>query len=90
MAFDGNNGGRRRREVFGWIKKAAVLGFGVKTATIPNPAAVAAEEEMENGGRIVSFTVDNLSGEDGNSGTFKVQLMPDWAPKGTARFEVGW
>jgi len=87
MAFNGN-GGKRRREVFGWVKKAAVFGFGLKTASsIPKPA-VAAEEEIANGGRVVTFTVDNLNGEENNKGTFKVQLMPDWAPRGVARFEV--
>lgn len=36
-------------------------------------------------GKIVQFQVANL--DDGSSGTIKIQLEPDWAPKGVARFE---
>jgi len=82
-AWNGGNGGRRRREVFKWAKRTAVLGFGLKTASSLPKAAVAEEQ----GGRIVTFTVDNLSGEEGKTGTFKIQLVNDWAPKGVARFE---
>jgi len=83
-AWNGGNGGRRRREIFKWAKRTAVLGFGLKTASSLPKAAVAEEQ----GGRIVTFTVDNLSGEEGKTGTFKIQLVNDWAPKGVARFEV--
>ena len=39
------------------------------------------------GGKIIEFTVANLDGEEGKSGKFKIQLVPDWAPKGAARFD---
>ena len=72
--------------MFGWIKKAAVVGFGFKTASnLPQPV-VAAEEEST--GRIITFNVNNLSGEEGKKGTFKIQLVNEWAPRGAARFEV--
>jgi peptidyl-prolyl cis-trans isomerase A (cyclophilin A) len=36
-------------------------------------------------GKIVQFTIKNL--DDGSSGIVKIQLRPDLAPKGAARFE---
>jgi hypothetical protein len=78
----------KRREVFGWLKKAAILGFGVKTSSLfQDEKAVNALEEAVNG-RIVTFQVKNLGGEDGKAGTFKIQMAPTWAPRGAARFEV--
>jgi hypothetical protein len=77
----------KRREIFGWLKKAAVLGFGYKTSSLLSEEATYALEEAVNG-RIVTFQVNNLGGEVGQTGTFKIQMAPTWAPRGVARFEV--
>ena len=79
----------KRREVFGWVKRAAVLGLGFKSASALSKPANAADalEEAVNG-RIVTFQVNNLGGEEGKSGTVKIQMAPTWAPRGVARFEV--
>ena len=75
--------GGKRREIFGWIKKAAVAGLAFNTASSPN--AVVAEDAA---GRVVTFNVNNLNGEEGKTGTFKIQVINEWAPRGAARFEV--
>ena len=76
--------GGKRREIFGWIKKAAVAGLAFNTASsLPN--AVVAEDAA---GRVVTFNVNNLNGEEGKTGTFKIQVINEWAPRGAARFEV--
>jgi len=67
----------RRREVFGWLRKAAVFGAG---AQIASPGTAAAED-----GRIVELEVKNLN--EGKSGVIQIQLEPSWAPKGVERFE---
>lgn len=80
----------RRRAAFSWLKKAVLTGVGISTASkLEQQAALAADEE---GGKIVTLTVDNLDGEAGKTGTIKIQLQPSWAPRGVERFEVrfGW
>lgn len=42
----------------------------------------------EGDGRMIEFTVNNLDGEEGKTGTFTVQTRPDWAPIGAERFEA--
>jgi hypothetical protein len=76
-----------RRSVLGWIRKAVLTTAGVSTVskTLSSPEAFADET---NAGKIVEFTLNNLDGEIGKVGTVKIQLQPDWAPKGVARFEV--
>ena len=78
------NPGSQRREIFGWIKRAAVVGLAFKTASTV-PRAVVAEDAA---GRIITFNVNNLNGEAGKTGTYKIQLVNEWAPRGAARFEV--
>jgi peptidyl-prolyl cis-trans isomerase A (cyclophilin A) len=75
-----------RRSVLGWIRKAVLTTAGVSTVskTLSSPEAFADET---NAGKIVEFTLNNLDGEIGKVGTVKIQLQPDWAPKGVARFE---
>jgi hypothetical protein len=78
----------KRREIFKWAKKAAVLGLGFKAASggaATQPANAVVEALT---GRVVTFLVNNLGGEEGKRGTFKIQLAPEWAPRGVARFEV--
>lgn len=48
-------------------------------------SANAAEEGAA--GRLIELAVENLDGEAGKSGKIVIQLRPDWAPKGAARFE---
>lgn len=48
-------------------------------------AFTTASPALAEDGKIVAFTINSL--EDGSSGTVKIQLRPDWAPKGVARFE---
>lgn len=77
-----------RREVFGLARKVV----GVVTASLftfsKTAKAIVNDNESVNG-RIITFTVNNLGGEEGKTGTFKIQTAPTWAPKGVARFEVG-
>ena len=75
----------RRREVFGNLKKVIFAGAGV--ASVFKRQAVYAEDSATKG-RIVEFQVNNLDGEAGKTGTFKLQLIPEWSPRGVARFEV--
>lgn len=79
----------KRREIFGWLKKAAVLGMGFKTVLAdPAKAAAAAQDDAAVNGRVITFQVNNLGGEEGKVGTVKIQMAPTWAPRGVARFEV--
>ena len=43
----------------------------------------------EGEGKLIEFTVANLDGEEGKTGTFTVKTHPEWAPIGAERFEVG-
>mmetsp|Transcript_28948 Transcript_28948/g.47815 ORF Transcript_28948/g.47815 Transcript_28948/m.47815 type:complete len:250 (-) Transcript_28948:59-808(-) len=63
-----------------WLQTSAVA--AASWLFLPNEQARAEGEE----GKIVEFTVNNLDG--GSSGTIKIQLRPDWSPKGVERFET--
>ena len=39
-------------------------------------------------GSLIEFTVENLDGESGTTGSFTVLTRPEWAPKGAERFET--
>jgi hypothetical protein len=66
-----------RRDATGKVA-AAILSLPV--------AANVANAEDGLGGKMIEFTVENLGGEVGNTGTFVVQTRPDWAPIGEERF----
>lgn len=77
-----DNNDQERRGFFSSVKRmfgASVLvsGFG---QSLP-----ALAEDTSTAGNIVEIQVENLDG--GSSGTIKIQLKPDWAPRGVARFE---
>jgi cyclophilin family peptidyl-prolyl cis-trans isomerase len=70
-----------RRGVLQWIKRIAFTGAAV--SSVPSLPVLAEEA----GGSIIEFEVSNLDGVEGKTGTFKIQMYPEWAPKGVERFE---
>eukprot|EP00527_Entomoneis_sp_CCMP2396_P009539 CAMPEP_0198139008 /NCGR_PEP_ID=MMETSP1443-20131203/2347_1 /TAXON_ID=186043 /ORGANISM="Entomoneis sp., Strain CCMP2396" /LENGTH=266 /DNA_ID=CAMNT_0043800977 /DNA_START=35 /DNA_END=835 /DNA_ORIENTATION=- len=78
----------RRRDTLRWFRRALLGGISLSTVSEAGIKAAYAEEPASGGpGRTVVFTVDNLEGIEGNTGIFKVQLQPSWAPRGVDRFE---
>jgi len=53
------------------------------TTSLLAPSPALADDE----GRKIEFTVQNLDGLEGLSGTFVIQMRPTWAPIGAQRFE---
>lgn len=54
----------------------------------PSPALAMADISTSPSIRVVQMEVANLGGVPGRKGTFKIQLRPEWAPRGARRFEV--
>ena len=78
------NNDQERRGFFASVKKlfgASVLVSGLGGKPLP-----ALAEDTSASGNIVEIEVKNLDG--GSAGTIKIQMKPDWAPRGVARFEV--
>mmetsp|Transcript_11025 Transcript_11025/g.22849 ORF Transcript_11025/g.22849 Transcript_11025/m.22849 type:complete len:276 (+) Transcript_11025:162-989(+) len=74
---------QERRGFFASVKKlfgASVLVSGLSGRSLP-----AFAEDTSASGNIVEIEVKNLDG--GSAGTIKIQMKPDWAPRGVARFE---
>jgi hypothetical protein len=87
--------GDGRRRFFSSVKKLFLGASAVTTIVGGRPIPVFAEDAAAgaSGGNVIEIQVANLDGQADNTGTIKIQLKPDWAPRGVARFEVsvcGW
>ena len=78
-----------RRGVLGKLR-GAILGGATFTAFRQGPSEASAEEtpSTTTDGRIVELQIANLDGVEGKTGNVKIQLRPEWAPRGVKRFEV--
>lgn len=74
---------RPRRAIFSWVRKAFFAAAGASTLS----SLVEAKAE-DLTGPIVEFEVANLDGDPSHTGKVKIQLQPEWAPKGVDRFMV--
>jgi peptidyl-prolyl cis-trans isomerase A (cyclophilin A) len=74
--------GSRRRDFFG-----SVRGIFLGAAAVGTLSQSAAPALAETTGRIVEMQVANIDGEEGKVGTIRIQLRPEWAPRGVQRFE---
>jgi hypothetical protein len=68
--------------------KRAVVGAATLAVFRQGPKVAFADDSVATTGRIVELTFANLEGIEGNTGTVKLQLRPEWAPRGVKRFEV--
>lgn len=82
--------GSRRRELFAGVRRifvgagtAAVAFRGSKTLPV-----FAEDNNTSDAGNTIEIQVANLDGNSDISGTIKILMKPDWAPRGVARFEV--
>jgi len=74
---------QERRGFFSSVKRlfgASVLVSGIGGKSLP-----AFAEDTTASGNIIEIQVNNLDG--GSAGTIKIQMKPEWAPRGVARFE---
>jgi peptidyl-prolyl cis-trans isomerase A (cyclophilin A) len=81
----------RRRGVFSWMRRLIVAGVASTTLSKSGSFTGAAEAE-ELGlkpvpGKTVELQLQNLAGNAEQSGKVRIELYPEWAPKGVARFE---
>jgi hypothetical protein len=76
-----------RRGFFSAVRKV-FLGAGAVVSNIGSRSLPAlAEDTGSSSGNLVEIQIENLDGPS-SSGTIKIQLKPEWAPRGVARFEV--
>jgi hypothetical protein len=85
-AFNDNNN-NNRRGVFQYLFHRLAVFAGASTAAASQLQPALANDD-ETAGSIVEFVISNLDGQEGKTGKVKIQLQPEWAPKGVARFEV--
>jgi hypothetical protein len=82
------NNDQERRGFFSTVKR--FLGASVLVgAGGSKPLPVFAEEtDTSPSGNIIEIQVNNIGVDSDKTGTIKIQMKPDWAPRGVARFEV--
>ena len=81
-----NSCGRSKVALSALSRREACL-TGISAATFLAPSLALAEDEaLEEGSKLIEFEVANLGGEEGNTGKFTIRTRPSWAPKGAARF----
>ena len=82
------NNDQERRGFFSTVKKflgaSALVAVG---GSKPLPA-FAEETDTSPSGNIIEIKVNNIGVDSDKSGTIKIQMKPEWAPRGVARFEV--
>ena len=67
-------------------RRGAITKVALTSAAV---AVLSPDKALADGeGRTIVFTVENLDGEPGKTGTFTVKTRPDWAPIGAERFET--
>jgi len=74
---------QERRGFFSSVK--SLFGASVLVSGIGGKSLPAFAEDTSVSGNIIEIQVNNLDG--GSAGTIKIQMKPDWAPRGVARFE---
>ena len=81
-----NNSNERRgflSKVRNWVGSTILVASSTGKA-LP---VFAADDDAAAGGNIIEMTIDNIP--DVGTATIKIQMKPEWAPRGVARFEVG-
>jgi hypothetical protein len=88
-ALNSEKRGGTRRSFIAAVKRIFV-GAGAFSTIGGRQVPVFAEETDagDKSGNIVEIQVTNIDGESDSKGTIKIQLKPDWAPRGVTRFEV--